>query len=214
MRKRYCITVTIGAGAIAAAVCGALLYMRNKRKTQESGLPEAEALDVLEGKAPAAPEPETPEVQFVNEWIQVLKESAKTFSGLYQGLIRIVEGKAKKPEKVLREWCARTRYRWEGKLPAALCEEWIVPLLEGEMQSELGKWAALLLQAAGAAGITRAKETRLLLDEQNVNDYTEWEGEPLYVGDSVEVMSPAWYQNGKLLEQGNCRKQEEADAEQ
>ena len=209
MLNRYYITVIIGAGVTAAAaVCGALLYMRNKRKTQESDVPEAKAPDVPEAEASAASESETPEIRFVDEWTRALKESAKTFNGLYQGLTRVAEGKTKKPEKVLREWCARTRYRWEGQLPAALCEEWIAPLLEGEMQAELGRCAALLLKACEAAGITFAKETRLKLDEQNVNDYTEWEGESLYVGDEVEVMSPAWYQNGKLLEQGSCRKHE------
>lgn len=152
---------------------------------------------------------ETLEERFIGEWTAAFMESARTFNGLYQGLQRVVDGKAKKPEKVLREWCARTRYKWEQQPPSQLCEELIVPLLGGGDQEAFVKWSGLLLQAASAAGIARGVRGKLTLTENNVNDYTDWEGETLYVDDEVEVLFPAWYQKGVLLEQGSCRKEEE-----
>lgn len=197
MLNRYRIgTIIAILAAAAAAIFGIAVRLYHKRSSLESPT-EAGAEDL--------------EAQFVREWTKALQESARTFNGLYQGLTRVVEGRTKKPEKVLKEWCARTRYRWEGRQPAALCETWIAPLLDGESREELGKWSRLLLQAAESSGITREKERCLTLEEQNVNDYTEWEGETLYVGDVVAVMTPAWYQDGKLLEQGTCRKQNEEE---
>lgn len=160
-------------------------------------------------KEPAQPDGETPEAHFTRAWTAALSESAGTFNGLYQGLQRVVEGKARKPEKVLREWCARARYRWEQETPSRLCEELIVPLLAGGDREAFAKWSGLLLEAAAAAGIARGEGGKLTLSENNVNDFTDWEGETLYVEDEVEILSPAWYQNGVLLEQGSCRKEEE-----
>lgn len=161
-------------------------------------------------KTPARAHEETPEERFVREWTAAFTQSARTFNGLYQGLQRVVDGKAKKPEKVLREWCARTRYKWEQQPPSQLCEELILPLLGGGDREAFAKWSGMLLEAAAAAGIVRGAGGKMTLDESNVNDYTDWDGETLYVEDEVEVLFPAWYQNGVLLEQGSCRKEEEA----
>lgn len=194
MFNRYIAAVVIGAAVIAVVtVSGIVVHLYYKRKNRTA----------IKSK------PETLEEKFVKVWTQALKESAQTFNGLYQGLTRVVEGKAKKPEKVMREWCARTRYQWEDEQPNALCEEIIIPLLEKKEYEEIGKWAGMLLQAAGDAGITKSEEEKLILDEHNVNDYTEWEGESLYIGDEVEVISPTWYQNGTLLEQGRCQRRME-----
>lgn len=194
MLNRYIAATVIGIVVIAVViVSGIVVYLYYKRKNRTA----------IKSKT------ETLEEQFVKVWAQALKESAQTFNGLYQGLSRVVEGKAKRPEKVMREWCARTCYQWEKEQPTALCEKIIVPLLEKKEYEEIGKWAGLLLQAAGDVGITKAKEEKLILDEHNVNDYTEWEGESLYIGDEVEVISPAWYQNETLLEQGRCHRRME-----
>lgn len=192
MLSRYIAGSIIGV-SVVAVIAVSYAVIRKKDKIEKS-----------------VPTPsETVEEHFVREWTSALIESAKTFNGLYQGLQRVLDGKAKKPEKVLREWCARTRYRWEQQMPSKLCEELIVPLLESGDQTAFVKWSGLLLQAAAAAGIARGTAEKLTLDESNVNDYTEWEGENLYVEDTVEIIFPAWYQNGVLLEQGNCRKKEE-----
>ena len=59
--------------------------------------------------------------------------------------------------------------------------------------------------AAEAAGITQDAPGEAVLDELTANAYTEWEGKQLYLGDHVEILFPAWYQNGRVVEQGNCR---------
>ena len=32
----------------------------------------------------------------------------------------------------------------------------------------------------------------------------EWDGKEIFIGDTVKVMNPAWYQNGRVIEQGHC----------
>lgn len=87
-----------------------------------------------------------------------------------------------------------------------LCQQHIVPLIETEDRDALTKWASLLLEAAAAAGITREEAASLVLSEHNSEAYIEWDGCELYPEDEVEIITPAWYQNNKVLEQGQCRK--------
>lgn len=195
MVNHYLVVAIAGISTVAV-VAAAYVVIDRRRKKESSGIPNR-------------PEKETAEERFAKEWTAAFTESAPTFNGLYQGLQRIVDGKAKKPEKVLREWCARTRYKWEQQPPSELCEELIVPVLDSGNREAFVKWSRLLLEAAAAAGIARGAQGKLTLDENNVNDYTDWDGETLYVEDKVEIMYPAWYQNGVLLEQGSCRKEEE-----
>lgn len=148
----------------------------------------------------------TPENCFLSEWASVLTSDARVFNGLYGGLQRAAGGTAKKPEKILREWCQRTHYKWEYAPADILCQQHIVPLIETEDRDALVKWAELLLNAAAAAGITKETADKIVLTESDVNAYVEWDGNDLYPEDEIEIITPAWYQNGKLLEQGQCRK--------
>ena len=152
------------------------------------------------------PEPENTESIFQREWTIVLTENASTFNGLYSGLMRVRNGNAKRPEKVLREWCQRTHYKFEDQPVDILCQENIQPLIEAADRDGLTKWANLLLDAAAAAGITKEETSSLVLTEINADAYVEWDGNDLYPEDEIEVITPAWYQNGKILEQGQCRK--------
>jgi len=185
MKAGIYITAAVGLCAAGAAV----LYCRH-RKNHVQPVPKAE----------------TAEDCFLSAWQAVLTEDARVFNGLFSGLQRIQNGTAKKPEKVLREWCQRTHYKWENEPVDNLCQQHIVPLIETEERDALTKWANLLLEAATAAGITKAEEISLVLTEHNSEAYIEWDGFELYPEDEVEVITPAWYQNGKLLEQGQCRK--------
>lgn len=149
---------------------------------------------------------ETVEDRFISEWTAVLTNDARVFNGLFSGLQRVVDGVAKKPEKVLREWCQRTHYKWENAQADILCQRYIVPLIESADWEALTNWANLLLDAAAAAGIRKEETAMFVLTESNVADYVEWDGNDLYPADEIEIITPAWYQNGKLLEQGQCRK--------
>lgn len=153
-----------------------------------------------------APEPECVENLFCGEWITILEENARVFNGLYNGLLRVVSGNAKKPEKILREWIQRTHYKFENQSVDVLCQENIRPLIEAEDREALTKWANCLLDAALAAGIAKEEMTELVLTEANADAYVEWDGNDLYPEDKIEIITPAWYQKGKILEQGQCRK--------
>lgn len=86
-----------------------------------------------------------------------------------------------------------------------LCQKQIQPLIEAEDREALTKWADLLMDAAAAAGITKEEATTLVLTETNADAHVEWDGNDLYPDDVIEIITPAWYQNGKLLEQGQCK---------
>lgn len=97
----YLTAAAIGLCAVGAVV----LYCRHRRKNVKT---------------------ETVEEHFCRQWADILAENARVFNGLFSGLQRVVGGTAKKPEKVLREWCQRTHYKWGKRtsghpLPAAHC---------------------------------------------------------------------------------------------
>lgn len=152
---------------------------------------------------------ESAEERFLRAWTVALTEQAKVFNGLYSGLVRVREGKARKQAHILGEWWTRARYQWEEEELGQLGREYLEPLAAEGTDEEYRKWAGLLLEAAGAAGMTRDQAGELVLGETNTNAYVEWEGQELYLGDRVEVMTPAWYQNGRIIEQGHCKKRKE-----
>ena len=119
------------------------------------------------------------------------------------------EGTAKKKGKILSEWWHRTRYQWDGQELTEFCRPVFEKLLAEEPEEEYRKYARLLLEAAAAAGITRDEPGEFTLDELTTNAYTDWEAEQLYLGDRVKVLLPAWYQNGRVLEQGSCQRLDE-----
>lgn len=140
----------------------------------------------------------------VYEWSFVLETNAKLYSGLYAGLVRVADGKAKAPQKMLREWYDRTRFKWENGEITKLCKHTLKPVIERGRTEECARWAMLLLRASEKAGIHREEAETLILDEKNAAAYTEWNGEDLFVGDTVKIMNPAWYQDNKVIEQGTC----------
>lgn len=149
------------------------------------------------------------EDQFLSAWTQTLNENAEIYCGLYTSLQRIADNKAKKRENVIHEWHVRTQYNINDEILKQLSTGILLPLSENGTDKKFQKWTCLLLKVAEAAGIRQEAVGTLTLDEGNANAYSEWNGESLYVGDTVEVTVGAWYQNGKIIEQGYCSKQEE-----
>ena len=143
-----------------------------------------------------------PEDAVLREWTQLLSSNAKVYTGMFNSLRRAADGAAKKPEKVLREWCARSVYKWPGSEAERLCREYLLPVAEAADVVECAKWAKLLLEAAQAAGITAETAQKRMLDEDGVRAYTEWDGQELYPDSCVRIITPAWYQNGAVIEQG------------
>lgn len=149
--------------------------------------------------------PRALEKRFIKEWAAVLTTNAKVYTGMYASLVRVADGKSKKPEKVLREWTARAAYQWENSSITELCKRTLSPASESGSAEDCARWARLLLQAAKQAGVTKdRKDTVLTLDDSSIRAYTEWDGQDIYPEDTVKVMLPAWYQKGRVLEQGQC----------
>lgn len=144
--------------------------------------------------------------QFLQEWTNMLNENADVFSGLYNGLQRIIDGTAKKKNRIVHEWWIRAHYQWEGKPFEQMCKSYFEPLTENGDDEDYIELTELLLEAARSAGIIHDEIGSITLDESNTNAYLDWDGEDLYLGDTVEIMTPAWYQNGRILEQGYCKK--------
>ncbi|MDO4618662.1 MAG: hypothetical protein Q4B31_03970 [Clostridia bacterium] len=139
-------------------------------------------------------------------WTTHLTRNARTYIGMFSGIQRLADGTAKKPDKIIKEWCTRTRYNFEESEVNELCMKYLLPLCEQGKGKLIKKWAVLLLDSSKEAGITKETAKELVLDEANVNAYIEWDGEELYTGDRVEIILPAWYLEGNVLEQGNCKK--------
>lgn len=155
------------------------------------------------------PREKSAEEVFVEAWSAALTDRADVFNGLYYGIYSIVKGMAKRPGRILQEWWMRTHYQWEGQPLEEISGTCLKLLTDASAQEECRKWAELLLEAARLADITHESERRLILDERNAGAYTEWNGKELYPDDEVEIMTPAWYQKGRILEQGHCRKTED-----
>lgn len=132
---------------------------------------------------------------------------------MYTSMSRVAGGKSKKPKKVLREWASRTVYQWENSPITELCKRTLSPAAENGSVQDCVKWAQLLLRAAHQAGVTRDRNDDVLtLDDASIMAYTEWDGREIYSEDTVKVVIPAWYQNGRVLEQGQCTLVEEDEA--
>lgn len=139
-------------------------------------------------------------------WSALLNKYAEIYSGLFTPLQRAANGIAKKPQRTLMEWHKRTEYNIKDEEVVKYSTEKLLPLAENADVEKIQKTALELIESAKSAGITQDANGELVLDESNTNAYTDWEGEPLYLGDKVTVTSGAWYQNGKVLERGFCNK--------
>ena len=96
--------------------------------------------------------PRRVEKRFVKQWTQVLTTDAKLYNGLFSGLRRAADGKAKQPQKVLNEWYDRTRYKWEDGEITRLSAATLKPAADRAVAEECAQWAALLLEASGGGG--------------------------------------------------------------
>ena len=145
---------------------------------------------------------ESPEKAVLREWKRLLASDAKVYTGMFNSLRRVVDDAATKPEKVLREWCARTSYKWPESEAEQLCRKYLLPAAEAADAEGCAKWAKLLLEAAQGAGISPETAQELTLDDHTVIAYTEWDNQELYPDSRVKIITPAWYQNGGVIEQG------------
>ena len=132
--------------------------------------------------------------------------NAQKFNGLYNGIFRIANEQNKKNFKPLDEFYQRLCY-----LPdfSDLAKQ-LSPFFPTSSQSEkqLFSFCKMLLDSMKSACIfhTLQNET-VLLTRENVMHYEDWNGKELYVDDTVKIVSPAWYQEGHIIEKGYCTKE-------
>jgi len=132
-------------------------------------------------------------------WCEIVSENAKVFNGLYTGIMEVSLGVSKRPDRIIDEWCQRASVQW-GKPAEELHQK------AGKSNKEMRKCAKMLLDAARQAGITYDSEKIFVLRENQEYAYIEWHMQELDAGHKIEVIMPAWYQNGHGLEQGRCKK--------
>ena len=137
---------------------------------------------------------------FLIQWTQALKHNAVAFNGLYGGLQKIVDGKAKKPESVISEWWTRTRYKWENQPITEISRKY----MENADYNKCVNIAKLLLKAAHDADISKENNKEIILDEVSARAYLEWNGKEIFPSDKVKIITPAWYQYNHVIEQGHC----------
>lgn len=144
--------------------------------------------------------------KFYSEWCLVFRGNSKVYNGMFASIKRVSEGKAKNPDKVINELCSRTYYNIKKSDIEALCTITTEKLSSENKKKD--KWLKLLLNAIEDASIRCEEKDVLIINETNINDYIEWDGCEIYPDDLVEIINPAWYQDGKLIEQGLCKIQE------
>ena len=141
--------------------------------------------------------------ELINELTSLFIQNAKTFKGLYGGFYLISIEKNKTPLKVLNEFYQRISFIPNSNEVCSL----LTPVLFRDKISDksLQKLIVIIFLAMDKANIHgSAVNSVLKLTSKNVLHYQDWSGEKLYVDDQIRVYSPAWYQNGVLIEEGVC----------
>ena len=137
--------------------------------------------------------------RFSVECKKVLKSNAKSYDGLFTGVYKITMGNTKRSETVINEWYNRSKNCFPDSSMATLIEKILSRDPEGRIAI-----ANAIMFATEKVKITKEKDEELVLNEKNMLAYSEWNGNDLYEGSKVKIISPAWYQNGKIIEQGYC----------
>lgn len=139
--------------------------------------------------------------KFIKAWTQVFASNAQLFSGLYGSMYDLSQGKLKRRASVLKEWCERVQNRLEGEI-VELTNKYIRPLIDAPESEKHSQLAAMLIKAAEAGGVQRGKMGQLTVDENNITNYGNLGDREFEVGDTAEVLAPAWTQDGRLIEKG------------
>ena len=137
--------------------------------------------------------------RFSAECRKVLKSNAKSYNGLFTGVYKIAMGNTKRAENVINEWYNRSKNCFPDSSVVTLIKK----ILSCDSEGRIAIAKAIML-AAKKADITKENDQELVLNEKNLSAYSEWNGNDLYEGSKVKIISPAWYQNGEIVEQGHC----------
>lgn len=143
--------------------------------------------------------------RFIQQWKTLLTSDAKNFKGLFRRMACTQEMQGKRPQNSISKWYDRTRFLWPESEITRLLQETLVPVIIRDDERECAFWARLFLRAATEAGITCDNKIALIINQAGIINYVARSGRKLRIGDTVNVLYPAWYQNGQLLERGYCR---------
>lgn len=149
--------------------------------------------------------------KLLSELTQLFSNDAQKFNGLYKGIYQVSTEKNEKKCKALDEFYKRLSYL-SGYDELIKMLSAFFPTGERSFK-KLVKLSKLILSAAANANIYHTKtDDVIVLKNENALDYQDWDGNDIYEGDAVKIVLPAWYQEGKLLEEGYCTLIEEAEA--
>ena len=137
--------------------------------------------------------------RFSVECRKILKSNAKSYNGLFTGVYKIATGNIKRAESVINEWYNRSKNCFPDSSMATLIEKIISHDPVGRLSI-----ANAIMSAAKKSKISKENVEELILTDRNASAYSEWNGKAIYEGDKVKIISPAWYQNDEIIEQGYC----------
>ena len=143
--------------------------------------------------------------RFIQQWKSLLTTNAISFKGLFRRLLCTFEKQGKRPQNSISKWYDRTRFLWPDNEINWLTQKTLVPVIIRDDAEECAFWAGIILQAAKEAGINRDDTNKLIVGKSELNNYFAWNGRRLRIGETVNVLYPAWYQQGQLLEKGYVR---------
>lgn len=141
--------------------------------------------------------------KLIHELTQLFTKDAKKFNGLYKGFYQVAVDKNEKKVKALDEFYKRLSYLTDYEELTEILSVFF-PTADKSFK-RLAKLSVIILDAVNAANIYCSKKDEVItLTNENASDYQDWDGEDIFEGDTVKIVSPAWYQEGILLEQGYC----------
>lgn len=144
-------------------------------------------------------------IKFQKLWHKAFEENANMFTGLYNSILKIAGGNSKKPAKTFHELWQRAHLKWDEAPIDILSKQIFDNLAAKNSNKAYTKTASRLLKAMQKAGFVHDEINQILkLTSSTILAYTEWDGNEIYEDDVVSVMIPAWYHDGKVIEQGVC----------
>ncbi|MBR4627071.1 MAG: hypothetical protein IKO47_05145 [Ruminococcus sp.] len=140
--------------------------------------------------------------KFIALWTNELAAAPEVFTGLYNGLLDVSNGKLKRQATLFKEWSERVDNRLDSDAKASSVK-YIVPMIGSSEPEKVSTLAGALLEAAAAAGIIYEQGSEVVINETNLDHYTPMSSdEALSAGDVVTVIKPAWYFSGRVIENG------------
>ena len=178
--------------SVATVACaGVVIYLWNKHKNKVlTKLP----LDISGKEENETGPSERGTVSFPKK---SFVDNARKFTGSFEPLYNAVHNldvSLEDKTNIYEDWSLRLK---------TICDDTVYAQWTKKMSLlQLSDRLAWLLQEIDSCGMVRDNRTVLVIDEDTVSHYADWNGAPIAIGDEVKVASAAWLLNGVCIEKG------------